>query len=392
MAAVANRAQSYPFYLGYLSPYIENKKVRYSLYAASVLAVTAAALQYGNTKVGITLASAGCFAEGYQIVQLAREVKNIPMDQETKNRRISRITNHVFTMGLIWGIVMNGLNLSLIYKEGSLLLQTPAHIPYGFLQNAPSLIYHAANLASIGCFAIPNATHFILHGDGLFFGNKQYAEQVYALCTRLMDIWIAFQQETTLTSLPWLLMEMVQASDLWSYLSNAFGEASPQAIMMLNAFKNLLVIIIAQEFSCKTLHEWIASFSNPESNKLFPRAEQRKASGWEITKYIANYLFFHTLNISIMAARLYHHRFPTAVYFGIGLVYPTSFQKEMTIRRTWEIAPDFIGMPIVTKCRYLFERLSSAGTAVAWWNVPGACLNGLYLAEDFRFYGRRFCQ
>ncbi|HEY5236230.1 MAG TPA: hypothetical protein VIJ14_08640, partial [Rhabdochlamydiaceae bacterium] len=380
MAAVANKAQNYPFFLGYVSPYIENKNVRYPLYVLSVLAVAAAALQYGNTKVGITLASAGCFAQGYQIVQLSREIKNTPMDEETRNRKISRITDRVFTMGLIWGIVMSGLNLSLIYYEGSLLLhgadlsllKTPTAIPYAWLQNAPTLIYHTTNLASIGCFAIPQAYSYIVYGDGLFFGTKQYAQQVHALCTKLLNVWIAVKEETTLTSLPQLFMDLLQASDLWSYLYGAFGEASPQAILMWNAFKNFLAMLVSQEFSCKALNEWITSFSNPEPNRLFPRAEKRNPRAWETTKYIANYLFFHTLNISIMAARLYYHRFPTAIYFGVGLLYPTTFQKEMTIRRTWEVAPDFIGMPLVIKCRYLFERLSSAGTSLAWWNIPGA--------------------
>jgi hypothetical protein len=185
---------------------------------------------------------------------------------------------------------------------------------------------------------------------------------------------------------------MIQATNLWSYLCRVFGEATPQTLVIWQALKDLFAIVLSQEFSCKTLHGWIASFSNPESNKLFPRAERKNPSGWESAKYLANYLFFHTLNISLMAARIYYHRFPTTIYFGLGLLYPTSVQKEMTIRRTWEVAPDFIGMSITTKCRYLFDRLSTAGTAVAWWNVPGACLNGLYLAEDFRFYGRRFCQ
>jgi hypothetical protein len=387
MAVISKKALSYPFYLSYVSPHIEDKKVRYSLYAASSLAVAAAVLRYGTTKAGFFLGTAGLFAQGYQIVQLAKEIKNTLMSERAKNKKISQITNRVFTMSLICGIVMSGLNLSLIYQNGSLLLQgtnlrllkTPTQIPYAWVKSAPSLIYHLASLASIGCFAIPYATHFISHGDDHFFGAKQYAQQIHALCTKLLNTW--------------LLNNTLQPSDL----REALVEAFPQTTVHVNTFIKSLSPLFTQFLLLLlsfNIHDRIAYFSNPGpgSNRLFPKARKRNQSGWETTKYVANHIFFYTLNTSLMAARLYYHLFPTAVYFGLGLMYPTSIQKEKTIKRTWEVAPDFIGMPLVTKCRYLFSRLSSAGIALVWWNIPGACLNGLYLAEDFRFYGRRFCQ
>ncbi len=400
MAAVsAKRIENYPFYLKHLSPYIEKKQVRYPLYALSVLAVGAAAIRYGDTKVGFTLGSAALFAQGYQVVRLAKEIKNTPMDEETRNRKISRITDRVFTMSLIWGIVIGGLNLSLLYQEGSLLLQnadlsllqTPSSIPYAWLKNAPSIIYHTNLVASIGCFAIPQMLSYIRYGDDLFFGKKLYAKDVHELCGKLVNTWIEIKEDTTLLSLPWLAMNMLYAANFWSNLSSILGEASPQAAALWAAIKKLGVLYL-DGLSFKVIPSWIASFSNPEWNKLFNRAEKKNESKWERTKYTVNYIFFYTLNISLMAARLYYHRFPTSIYLALGLIYPTSFQEEMTIRRTWEVAPDFIGMHLALKCRYLFERLSVTSTALAWWNIPGACLNGLYLAEDFRFYGRRFCQ
>ncbi len=394
MAAVSDNAQKYPFYLGYFS--IENKKVRYSLYAASVLAVAAASMHYGSTKVGFILGTAGLFAQGYQIVQIAKEIKNNTLDAETKNQKLSRITDRVFTLSLICGIVLGGLNLSLLHHEGSLLLQqtnlnllqTPTAIPYAWLTTARELIYHSNNLASIGCFAIPLMLRSIYYGDDFFFGKKENANQIHALCGKLLNVW----KETTHPSLPRLFIDMLHAAEISSKLSTFAGEASPQAALLWQAFKNFLAMLLAQKISCKALYEWITSFSNADPNKLFKQAQKYNESKWEKTKYAANTIFFHTLNLSLMAAGVYHHRFPTAIYFALGLIYPTSFQKETTIRRTWEVAPDFIGMPIVLKCRYLFERLSIANTALAWWNIPGACLNGLYLAESFRFYGRRFCQ
>jgi hypothetical protein len=399
MAIPAQKIENYPLYLKVLSPYIENKKVRYPLYALSVLAVAAAALRYGNTKVGFTLGSAGLFVQGYQVIQLAKEIKNTGLDDDTRNRKISRITDRVFTMSMMGGIIIGGLNLSLLYQEGSLLLQNadlslwqnPSSISYAWLKNAPSIISHTHFVASIGCFAIPQALNFIRYGDDLFFGEKLYAKDVHEFCGKLVTVWTVSQEEPTLTTLPWLTMDMLQNIANWPHLSKFFEETSPHIAALGTAIKNLAVIYFGGP-SFKVIHNGIASFSNPESNKLFARAEKKNESSWEKAKYLANYIFFYTLNFSLMAARIYHHPFPTAIFFAIGLAYPTSFQKEMTIRRTWEVAPDFIGMSLVLKCRYLFERLSIPSTALAWWNIPTACLNGLYQAENVRFYGRCFYQ
>ena len=249
MAIPAQKIENYPFYLKVLSPYIEDKKVRYPLYALSVLAVGAAALRYGNTKVGLTLGSAGLFAQGYQVIQLANEIKYTPMDEETRNRKISRITDRVFTMSLMWGIIIGGLNLSLLYQEGTLLLQnadlsllqTPSSIPYAWLKNAPSIISHTHFVASIGCFAIPQALNYIHYGDDLFFGNKLYAKDVHEICGKLVTVWTSVQ-ETTLASLPWLAMDMLQTLDMWSHLSKFFEETSPHMAALWTAIKNLGVI------------------------------------------------------------------------------------------------------------------------------------------------------
>ena len=364
-----NKPQSNPLYLEHISPYIKKKDVRYTLYAAGSLAVAAAALRWGNTQVGMTLAFAGCYAQGYQVVKLIRETLYTTIDKETKNDQISQITDRFFTMNLIWGIAMNGINLSLLYQESSLLFQGANFHSL----KASSLIFHATNLASLGC-SIPSAMNFIFRGDGLFFENEQDAEQI--------------------DPFPYQPIDMLHASNLWLSLLvyGVFRPLSPSTTMMVKAYKNFIEMP-TEEISFKKLLEWIYSLSNPKSDKLSPKAiKQNSSDDWEKTKYIANHLFFHTLNISLMAARLYYHPFPTAIFFGLGLFFPTTFQNEKTIQRTWEVAPDFIGMPIETKCRYLFNHLSSAEAALAWWNVPRACLNGLYLAEDFRFYGRRFCQ
>jgi len=378
--ATGSGGVQYPLYLELLSPYIENKKVRYSLYAASVLATAAAAINYGNTTVGITLASAGCLAEGYQIIKLAKEVKPA-MNQEEKNQKILQITARVFTLGIVGGMIMNGLNLSLLCKEGSRLLNldfqlTPDQIPYTWLKNAPSLLSHATAVTRLGAFAIPMATYVILRGDDFFFDKNRL--DLYFFCHRLVENCANIQN---------LLVEVLTSKDIQSYLRNAIDAVYPQLRILVRAVSDLLALLQSRRVTFKQIHDWIASFSNP--NKLFPQAKS-SSTGWERTKYAINYLFFYTLNISLLAARLYQHPLPNAIGFCLGLARPTSLQEKATILNTWSIAPDFIGMPLTIKCRYLFERFSSTETAVAWWNIPGALLNGFYLAEDFRFYGRRF--
>jgi hypothetical protein len=361
----ANKAQNYPSYFENISPHLKNKDVRYSLYAACSLIVAAAAHRWGNTQVGMTLAFAGCFAQGYEAVNLARETVYTAMDKETKNNQISKITDRFLIMNLIWGITMNGINLSLLYQESSLLFQ-----------RANPVISHATNLASLGC-SIPTAMNFIFQGDNLFLENEQDADKIDPFPEQPID--------------------MLNVSHLWLSLLvyGVFRPLSPKITMIVNTYKSFLEMP-TEEISFKKLSEklpqWISSFSNPKPDKPFPKAKKNSSDDGEKTKYVANQLFFHTLNISLMAARLYYHPFPTAIFFGLGLFYPTTFQNEKTIQRTWEIVPDFIGMPIVTKCQYLFERLSSTEAALAWWNAPRACINGLYLAEDFRFYRHRFSQ
>ncbi len=66
----AKKIQNYPSYFEHISPHLKNKDVRYSLYAAGSLAVAAAARRWGNAQVGMTLAFAGCFAQGYEAVRL----------------------------------------------------------------------------------------------------------------------------------------------------------------------------------------------------------------------------------------------------------------------------------------------------------------------------------
>ncbi|HEX2579653.1 MAG TPA: hypothetical protein VHK67_04535 [Rhabdochlamydiaceae bacterium] len=392
--ATATGTVQYPVYLGALSPYIENKKVRYSLYTAGVLAVAAAAMNYGNITVGITLASAGCLVEGYQIVRLAQEVNNDTTAQEARHKKILQITAHVFTLGIIWGLVMNGLNLSFLYKEGALLLNldfqlTPDQIPYAWLKNAPSLLSHAAAVTRLGAFAIPFATSLISKGDDFFF-DKQHRSLFSLPGYRIAGIW-ANLRGITFSSFLILLIQALNSKDIQSYLRSAMKAVYPFMHILQQAVLDFVAIYRSQRMTLQQIHGWIASFSNPEPNELFPQATS-SSTGWGKTKYAVNTLFFYTLNISLMTARLYYHPFPNALCFGLGLITPTSLQTETTIRRTWEIVPDFIGMPLTIKCLYLFEKFSSAVTAVGWKNVPGACLNGLYLAEDFRFYSRRFFQ
>ncbi|HEX4838821.1 MAG TPA: hypothetical protein VFU89_00070 [Rhabdochlamydiaceae bacterium] len=280
-------------------------------------------------------------------------------------------------------MIMNGLNLSLLGKEGSRLLNldfqlTPDQIPYTWLKNAPSLLSHATAITRLGAFAIPMATYAILHGDDFFFGKNR--SDLYFLCYKLIESCANIQN---------LLAEVLNSEDIRSYLRKAIDAVYPQLRTLPRAVLDLLALLQSRHVTFKQVHDWIASFSNP--NQLFQPAKN-SSTGWERTKYAINYLFFYTLNISLLAARLYQHPLPNAIGFCLGLARPTSLQEKATILKTWLSAPDFIGMPLIIKCHYLFERFSSAEIAVAWWNIPGALLNGVYLAEDFRFYGRRFCQ
>ena len=375
MAVVSN--ENRPFY----QPYLENKKVRYGLYAISVLAIGAMAIRYGNAKVAFTFASAGTFVQGYKILKITKEIQS-DIDSRENTQRISQITDRIFTMVLIWGIVLGGLNLSLIYREGSLLLKGASidalfskNIFQGWLNRAPSLIYHANNLASIGCFTIPQAIGFTYFSDDNFFGEKKSAAKISVLIKSALNIWISANEQTSLFSLFWLIKDMVDAMNIPTFVSKILSEAAPQLASAWTALKNVPFF----SPTLKDIHHWISSFSNPKPNPLFKDSTSK-----------VNRLFFHTLNLSLLAASLYYHRYPMLLYFGIGMFYTTSFQTEDTIKRTWEIAPDFVGMPLLVKCRYLYERLSPMNIALAWWNIPGACLSGLYLAEGARYYGRHF--
>jgi hypothetical protein len=391
-----------PTIYSYFSPYLENKKIRYSAYALSILAVGAAAHKYGHLKIGFTLVSAGAFVQGYKIFETAREIKNTPgITGAVKREKISRITDRIFTIGLIWGIVISGLNLSLIFHEGKLILQgvkvkdiqlfydtalkNPLSLVDAWVKNAPRLLFRANSLASLGCIAIPQASNFLSWSEDFFYGKRLLANTVYQLCEKVIDIWIR-AENMTLFSLFFLIKDMIQTINLGSYLSRVMSEVPPNMVATYSAFRNSLPLLYRfPHITWADLNSWISSFSNPQDDNLPPAAHRKNSSALEKTKHIANYLFFYSFNLSLLGAQLYYHPIPTGIFFGTGLLCPTSFQTEKTIQRTWTIAPDFIGLTFVLKCRYILDRVSTTLSTLKWWNYPAAALNGLYHAEAVRY-------
>lgn len=399
---MASVARASPSLYSYFSPYLQNKKIRYSTYALSILAVGAAAHKFGHIKIGFTLVSAGAFVQGYKIVEIAREIKNTPrISDAAKREKISRITAHIFTLGWIWGIVMSGLNLSLICHEGKLLLRgvelkdiqlfynaalkNPLSLIDTWVKNAPHLLYKANYLTSLGCITVPQASNFISWSDDFFYGKQLLADTVYQLCEKAVNIMVA-AENMTLFSLFFLIKDTIQAINLWSYLSRVVSEVPPPMIATYSAFRNSLPLLYRfPHITWADLNNWGSTFSNPQEETPLPVAHPKNSSALEKTKYIANYLFFYSFNFLLMGTRLYYHPIPTGVFFGAGLLCRTSFQTEATIQRTWTIAPDFIGLPLALKCRYILDRISATFITLKWWNYPAASLNGLYLAETVRY-------
>jgi len=404
MAAIPSKIP--PTVYGFLSPYLENKKVRYSAYALSALAVGAAAHKWGHIKIGFTLFSVGLFVQGYQVVQIAQEIKNTPgMNDQVKREKISRITDRVFTLGLIWGIVISGLNLSLICHEGKQLLRgadlkdmrlfyetalkNPFSIWDSWIKNAPHILYRAHSLGNLGCISVPQASNFISWSDDFFYGKRVFANTLYQLCEKALQIWI-LAEKITLISLFYLIKDTIQAINLGSYLSRVVSEVPPHMVATYSAFRSSLPLLYRfPHITLSDLSSWIRSFSNPQETLVQTAARPKNLSALEKTKYFANYFFFYSLNFSLLATQIYYHPLPTGIFFGAGLLCPTSFQSESTIQRTWAIAPDIIGLPLVLKCRYILDRISATLATLKAWNYPAAFLNGLYLAEAARYFVSR---
>ncbi|MBS0648840.1 MAG: hypothetical protein JSS10_06425 [Verrucomicrobia bacterium] len=389
----------------YVAPYLENKNIRYSAYAASILTVGAASWKFGNITLGLTLASAGLFIQGHKAWVIGKEIKNNPsMSDAVKKEKISRITDRVFMMGMIWGIITSGLTLSLIFKEGRLLLRgaewkdiqrlsedlskNPLILMDLWVKNAPAVLFKAQSLAGLGCIAAGQGVNFLRWSEDHFYGKKLLANTVFALCDKIMNIWIQ-SQNMDLISLFFMIKDTIQAIDIGSYLSKVVSEVPPNMQTAYLAFKTALPLlyrfphITGAEFS-----HWIRSFSNPPP--AFPDTLRKSSSSKEKIKHFANYFFFYSFNCTLMATQLYYHPIPTALFFGVGFICPTGFQTEETIRRTWEIAPDFIGMPLALKCRYILDRVSTTALTLKWWNYPAAIFNGLCLNEDVRYYAYKF--
>lgn len=389
---------------GYVSPYLENKHVRYSAYAASIMSVGAASWKFGNITIGFTLASAGLFIQGYNALEIAKEIKNIPkIDDKIKNEKISRITDRIFMMGMVWGIITSGLTLSLTFKEGKLLLRdvawkdiertyeillkNPRTLVDFWVKNAPAILFKAQSLAGLGCITASQGYNFIRWSDDHFYGNKLLANTVFTFCKKIMDIWIQ-SENMDLISLFFMVRDTIQAINIWSYLNNMVSEVPPNMQKIYQAFRNALPLLYRfPHITGLELNDWVRSFTNPPA--AFPPAKKENSSSKEKIKHIANYFFFYSFSGTLMATQLYYHPLPTAIFFGVGFLCPTSFQIPETIQRTWEVAPDFIGMPLALKCRYILDRVSTTVITIKWWNYPAAAFNGLCLAEDARYYASR---
>jgi hypothetical protein len=386
----------------YVSHYFENKKIRYSGYGLTILAVGVAAHKFGHLKIGFTLVSAGAFVQCYKINELAQEIKKTPrISDAVKREKISRITDHIFTLSLIWGIVISGLNLSLICHEGKLLLRgveakdlrqfyhtglkNPLSLLDKWVKNAPHLLSRTNSLASLGCIAIPQASNFISWSDDFFYGKQLLANTVYQLCEKAVNI-LAAVENITLLSLFFMIKDTIQAIDLSSYLSRVMSKVPSPMISTYSAFRNSLPLLYRfPHITFADLNNWVRSFSNPQEDTPLPAAHPKNSSSLEKTKKIANYFFFYAFNLSLLGTQIYYHPLPTGLFFGLGLLYPTSFQTEQTIQRTWTIVPDFIALPVALKCRYILDRVSATLVTLKWWNYPAASLNGVYLAESARY-------
>lgn len=385
---------------GYVSPYLENKHIRYSAYATSILTVGAASWKFGSITIGFTLASAGLFVQGYNALEIAKEIRNARnLDDAAKNQKISRITDRIFMMGMIWGIITSGLTLSLTYDQGKLILQgtewkdiervyetflkNPRALVDAWVKNAPALLFKTQSLAGLGCITASQSYNFIRWSDDHFYGEKLLANTVFTFCKKIMDIWIQ-SENTDLLSLFFMIRDTIQAINIWSYLNSVVSEVPPNMQKIYHAFKSALPLLYRfPHITGPELNDWVRSFTNPPA--AFPPSSSK-----EKIKHIANYCFFYSFNCTLMATQLYYHPIPTAIFFGVGFLCPTSFQTIETIQRTWEIAPDFIGMPLVLKCRYILDRVSTTVITIKWWNYPTAAFNGLCLAEDARYYASKF--
>ncbi len=355
------------------SYYSKSTTLRYSSYALGVFAIMGGYHRYDRLKIELPLLTISLVIIVRHIRSNGKNNHPLPLNLEQKLSMISKLFSTIFTLALIWGIETIGSQLRVTVVDGKNILQ-------GIRHRDPFAVLKALNY--LGCtisLSLPLCTFFLRKADAYFHSNLD--ETMRASFTQFLNENPLQKEKPFRINLSdWLLTLLLDPKKI----EFTFGKEGTEKCRLntdaLSAIRHLRQITlpdlnkISFMVSCILEALWKQKTVSHPSSPLLSKI-----------KRIANSIFNHGFNFFLLSTRVYCYPVTLAVAFCCGLVFPTQLRLKQQVKKSWEIAPDFVGLSLKKKCDYLFYRTLKTLVPL-YLSYPMAVLQGLYLAEDFRYY------
>ncbi len=338
-----------------IQSYHDNRTFRYSVYAIGILSTYSAGLRFGTQPIHNLLGIA-------TVITLTLTISKTYLEFHRSNSNqtevVSNLTRSLFTLGLVQVIVLSGLNLAKITTAGiTLLKEAAARKPYPMIESMYSITH-------IGGYAGPSLLFCLRKVDDYF--HQKFDVKVNSFILAGMEAW----KENKLG-------ELID-SCLAPYRHNDDLKISQEIQTILQRFES---------FKKLKLHE-IKQIISLISRIFFGKAKyfnKKNPTPLDRTRMQVNSTIFYSLTFLFTGTQVYCNPIPTAAAFLCGLFYPTQMQSKKNLIHTWEKAPDFVGLSFIDACKSIHPRTLLTLAAVRF-SYPAAFLQGLLLAESFRYY------
>ena len=333
-----------------IQAYHNDQTVRHSVQALGALTSCAAGLYWGTRHVQILIGSVAILSLGKALFK-ARQT----LHSDRQEPFVSELFHSVFTIVLIGGVALAGLNLAdLMRQGGKLFTSMGSREPY----RAIKALRH---LGSLGSTWIPLALFCLRQSENYFYRGSDAAVHAFALKT--IDAW----------------------------LTNSLGDLLSESIKPYFEFDDLEKVEEYRKIfgSCQSLRELqahqIAKLFYLYLSERVPTFTRKTPTPLDQARIHTNRAIFYSLTFLFTGSIIYYHPIPTTAAFLCGLVYPTQIQPRKHLTHTWTRVPDFFSFSF-RKLSQRIERSSLLTLFALKFGYPFAFLHGLLLAESFRYF------
>jgi len=344
--------------------------LRYSSYALGIIACVAAGYQYGTLKLYASLAVVSVIILAQNRIRKQQEIESIDDESaEAKALKISLTVSPIFILSILWGIMIISTHLRLVPDDAKRILKGASQWdPIAVLDRFNDLIFRLAYVIPLAYYMIQKGDEFVFWADTFKSRLRQflndYPEQ---LDKKLPNICIDYILQNFALIIEKVLFGNEETKNYELRREGFAALSKPHKTPLTDFIKTNLF------FSCLTDVLWKTKIViNPSSPFLIK------------VKATANLIFNHSFNFFLLTTRIYFHTWLVATAFFCGLICPTQLRFKKQIKTAWQ-HPPFFDLPLSLKCGYLISRTLKICISL-YLGPPIAILNGLYLAEEFRYY------